>query len=71
MAFEEGIESLEEGPKALKDLAQIGIIYRKVHLDKDPLKQAFERQMLEKHLKRLEKQKQVHYEYEEEKWHRS
>lgn len=54
------LESLKAQPKALHDLAQEGIIYRRLDLQKDPLKCSFERQMLEKHLKRLQEQAQVY-----------
>ncbi|MCB1214653.1 MAG: MBL fold metallo-hydrolase [Deltaproteobacteria bacterium] len=63
------LEALQESPKSLEELAQIGIIYRKVWLKKDPLKQSFEKQMLEKHLQRLEKAGQVHW--EEGQWNKA
>jgi len=50
------LESLKDRPKDLPELSQEGIIYRRLHLQKDPLKASFERQMLEKHLKRLQGQ---------------
>lgn len=54
------LESLKEQPKKLQDLAKEGIVYRRLDLEKDPLKRAFERQMLEKHLKRLQEQARVY-----------
>lgn len=50
------LESIKERPRNLKELATQGIIYRRLDLQKDPLKAAFERQMIEKHLKRLQEQ---------------
>ncbi len=53
------LEALKEKPQDLHDLSQIGIIYKQSHLAKDPLKASFERQMIEKHLDRLEKQGRI------------
>lgn len=61
------LESLKEKPKSLEALAQEGIIYRRQHLALNPLKAAFERQMLAKHLHRLQENTRV---YEENGiWH--
>lgn len=49
------LESLQGAPKSLQELSQVGIIYKASHLS-DPLKACFERQMVEKHLERFEKQ---------------
>lgn len=49
------LESLQAGPKSLLELSQVGIIYKASHLS-DPLKACFERQMVEKHLERFQKQ---------------
>lgn len=54
------LETLKEKPQNLDKLSTVGIIYRKGHLKKDPLKAAFERQMLEKHLWRLHQMAQVY-----------
>lgn len=48
------LETLNEQPRSLKDLAQVGIIFKSSQLS-DPLKACFERQMVEKHLERFEK----------------
>jgi len=50
------LETLKEKPQSLAELSRVGIIYKTSHLAKDPLKASFERQMLEKHLERLERQ---------------
>jgi glyoxylase-like metal-dependent hydrolase (beta-lactamase superfamily II) len=50
------LENLKGRPQTQKELSRIGIIYKAVHLEKDPLKASFERQMIGKHLERLEKQ---------------
>ncbi|HCU26079.1 MAG TPA: hypothetical protein DF383_13765, partial [Deltaproteobacteria bacterium] len=52
------LEALEEGPKNLKALSEIGIIFKSSQLS-DPLKACFERQMVEKHLQRFEKMGKV------------
>jgi len=52
------LEALKEKPLDLKELSQVGIIYKSSHLN-DPLKACFERQMVEKHLQRFEKQGKV------------
>jgi ribonuclease/clavin/mitogillin len=52
------LESLQAGPKSLQELSQVGIIYKASHLN-DPLKACFERQMIEKHLQRFEKQGKI------------
>lgn len=49
------LEALKEKPRNLAELSLIGIIYKQSHLQKDPLKASFERQMLIKHIERLEK----------------
>ncbi len=49
------LEALKEQPQELKHLSEIGIIYKHSHLEKDPLKASFERQMIEKHLERLKR----------------
>ena len=48
------LETLNEQPRSLKELAQVGIIFKSSQLS-DPLKACFERQMVEKHLERFEK----------------
>jgi glyoxylase-like metal-dependent hydrolase (beta-lactamase superfamily II) len=60
------LESLQAGPKSLQELSQVGIIYKASHLS-DPLKACFERQMVEKHLERFERQGKVIQ--EKELWH--
>ncbi|HEX5033801.1 MAG TPA: MBL fold metallo-hydrolase [bacterium] len=52
------LENLQAGPKSLQELSQVGIIYKASHLS-DPLKACFERQMVEKHLERFERQGKV------------
>lgn len=52
------LESLQGAPKSLQELSQVGIIYKASHLS-DPLKACFERQMIEKHLERFERQGKV------------
>ncbi len=49
------LEALQAGPRDLKELSQVGIIFKSSHLS-DPLKACFERQMVEKHLQRFQKQ---------------
>ncbi|MCE9626121.1 MAG: MBL fold metallo-hydrolase [Deltaproteobacteria bacterium] len=49
------LESLKEKPQDLKELSQVGIVFKSSHLS-DPLKACFERQMVEKHLLRFERQ---------------
>lgn len=60
------LEVLKAGPKDLKQLSEIGIIYKSSQLS-DPLKACFERQMVEKHLLRFEKQGKI--ELHEGLWH--
>jgi endoribonuclease LACTB2 len=55
------LESIQERPRNLKELSSIGIIFKSSHLS-DPLKACFERQMVEKHLERLEKQEKIYKE---------
>jgi len=49
------LEALKERPRDLKEMSQIGIVFKSSHLS-DPLKACFERQMVEKHLQRFVKQ---------------
>lgn len=51
-------ENLQAGSKSLADLAQLGIIYKSSQLG-DPLKRAFQEQMLRKHLDRMVFQKRI------------
>ncbi|MBF0491984.1 MAG: MBL fold metallo-hydrolase [Deltaproteobacteria bacterium] len=55
------LESLKEAPKDLETLSKVGIIYKSSQLT-DPLRSCFERQMIEKHLERLEKQGKIRQE---------
>jgi len=55
-------DCLKEKPQRLAELSQVGIIYKKSHLFKDPLKASFERQMLIKHLEKLEKKGEIYEE---------
>lgn len=55
------LEALKENPQNLRQLATIGIVFKQSHLS-DPLKACFERQMIEKHLARLEKQGKIYQE---------
>ncbi len=52
------LEALQTGSKNLEELSKIGIIYKSSYLN-DPLKACFERQMIQKHLDRLLKQKKL------------
>lgn len=60
------LSALKTKPHTLDELSKIGIIYKKTHLQKDPLKAAFEKQMLAKHLKRFAGQGLTHQ--EGDKW---
>lgn len=53
------LETLKDHPQSLEELSQVGIIYKKLHLEKDSLKAAFEKQMLAKHLKISEEKGQI------------
>lgn len=55
------LEALNERPRDLKELSQIGIIFKSSQLS-DPLKACFERQMVEKHLERFERQGKIYQE---------
>ncbi|MCC6271833.1 MAG: MBL fold metallo-hydrolase [Deltaproteobacteria bacterium] len=55
------LEALHERPRDLKELSQIGIIFKSSQLS-DPLKACFERQMVEKHLERFERQGKIYQE---------
>lgn len=57
------LENLEKNPMTLQELSRVGIIFKASHLN-DPLKACFERQMLEKHLARLEKLGKIYRENE-------
>ncbi|MCP5468061.1 MAG: MBL fold metallo-hydrolase [Deltaproteobacteria bacterium] len=56
------LENLQKSPLSLEELSKIGIIYRKVQLDTDPLKVSFERQMIEKHLNKMTREKLIYQE---------
>jgi glyoxylase-like metal-dependent hydrolase (beta-lactamase superfamily II) len=60
------LENLQKHPLSLQDLSQVGIIFKSSHLS-DPLKARFERQMLEKHLARFERQGKIYQ--EDGLWH--
>ncbi len=55
------LEALHKQPMSLAELSRVGIIFKQSHLS-DPLKACFERQMLEKHLARFEKQGKLYQE---------
>ena len=52
-------DALSKQPQSTQDLSKVGIIYKSSHLQ-DPLKACFERQMVEKHLERLDKQGKIY-----------
>lgn len=60
------LEALKERPRSTQEVATIGIIFKSSHLS-DPLKACFERQMIEKHLGRLERLGQI--DFAEGLWH--
>ncbi len=62
------LESLKAGPMTTAALSKVGIIFKESHLS-DPLKACFERQMVEKHLERLEKHGKILQ--DEGMWHLS